>query len=199
MFDMTILGQIAPALLILGAIPLMYRVYLRARHRLKGLTSFTMAVVQLLIGTVCVLACFFSTPYYGSLTAGMLMLVGASDALVIAPLGRKFSFAALIALGVGIWFGYLGSATVKYKVGLFFELIGKNVPESNVGIALGALIALAVFLVLNFLQELLATFGTILDFPVLSLATSILCLAQGCLLLLGTSLQPILTEIIAGL
>lgn len=199
MLDMSILGQLAPLLLILGAIPLLYRIYLKIRHKLKGLINFTVIIVQLLIGTICVLGSFFSAPYYGNLTAGMLMVLGASDVLVIAPLGRKFSIAALAALGLGIWFGYLGSVTVKYKVGLFFELIDKNVPETNVAIALLVLIALAAFLVLNFLQELLATFGTILDFPPLALITGILCLAQGFLLVLGASLQPILTEIIEGL
>jgi hypothetical protein len=196
MLNLSILGQVAPILLILGGFPLAYRVYLKLRKQLKGLMSFALAITQLILGTICLLGAFFTNPYYGGLTAMLLGLIGAVNIIIIITWGGKMPIAALIALGLGVWFGYLGGSTVKYKVVLFFELIDKNVPETYVGIALAALIAFAVYIFLRMFQDILVAVAGVFDNILISALLVSVCLLQAILVFGGSGLQPFIHELI---
>jgi hypothetical protein len=196
MFDMSTLGQLAPILLILGAGTLLYRTYLKLRGKLQTIASIPVSVAQLVAGTLCIIAAFFASPYYDTLTAGILILLAVANILIIITAGGRMPIAAILALGLGIIFGYMGAASVKYKVVIFFELFDKNVPEMYVGIALAVLIAAVAYVVLRMLQDLLVAVAGILDFPLVTVIIVVFSLAQVCLLLTGTSLQPFLQELI---
>jgi hypothetical protein len=182
--DLTILADHVPYILILGGIVAASWLFERTVKPLSWIVKIA-SFFGFIIGIILIItaAVIWSTERWDPYT--QYLLIAAGLALILKPI-KDIPWAALIGLLIGgLCAGY---------VYLFFPL-----PETVLGIS-STLIYLAIFFVpallvymlFKFIEDLLRLVGVILASRPVSIILGLICIVQGFLLLVDTSLFTIL-------
>ncbi|MEM2134566.1 MAG: hypothetical protein Q6366_017155 [Candidatus Freyarchaeota archaeon] len=151
--------------------------YLAAISGVQSVYGFTFYMLGLIIQYKYY---FWLHPAY---TYGILILVG--FALLMKPI-KAVPWAAVIALLVG------GGVTVL--VWKYF-----NITETTWLIVVFIAVLLLTYLLFKFIEDLLKILAMILTFPIIAVPFGLICIVQGILLLIGSSLGAILAPLLGSI
>jgi len=174
--SVTTLLSYIPHILIIGGVCSLSWLFSRISRGLGSLVSF----IGFFTGIVALATAALSFLKSGSdiVTLGLLTAVGLS--LFLKPV-KNFRWAALIALASGI--------IVLYYANAYFGQLG-----TAVMLVIFMVVALPVYLMFKFAEDILHAVGSILSFPAVAVTIGFLCLAQGTLLLLGGDLLRFISQ-----
>ena len=173
----TLLSYIPHILIVSGIFSLSW-LFGRMSRSLGSLVSF----IGLFIGMVALAtaALSFLKNASGIVTFVLLLAVGLS--LLLKPL-KNLRWAALVALASGI--------IALYYANAYFGQLG-----TAVMLVIFIVVALPVYLMFKFAEDILHSVGSLLSWPPVAVAVGLLCLAQGTLLLLGGDLLQFVSQYI---
>jgi len=177
--SLTLLIGYAPYILILGGIAAASWLIARDKEKPTSYLGFFIGILLLTTAAVAWSEHALDTPT-------IYLLIGTGLALFLKPI-RDFPWAALFGLAAGcacavyvIWFASIPE--VVY-----------GIPAKWIYIAAFLVPALIVYLLFKFVEDLLKLIGLILASKPVSLILAALCIAQGVLMLLNTSLFTLLS------
>ena len=177
--SLTLLIGYAPYILILGGIAAASWLIARDKEKPMSYLGFFIGILLLTTAAVAWSEHALDTPT-------IYLLIGTGLALFLKPI-RDFPWAALFGLAAGcacavyvIWFASIPE--VVY-----------GIPAKWIYIAAFLIPALMVYLLFKFVEDLLKLIGMILASKPVSLILAALCITQGILMLLNTSLFTLLS------
>ena len=176
--NVTTLLSYIPHILIISGIFSLSWLFGRISRSLGSLVSF----IGLFIGIVALAtgALSFLENASGIVTLVLLVAVGLS--LFLKPL-KNLRWASLVALASGI-------IALYYANAYFGQL------STAVMLVIFIVVALPVYLMFKFAEDILHSVGTLLSFPPIAVTIGLLCLAQGTFLLLGGDLLQFISQYI---
>jgi len=174
--NVTSLLSYIPHILIISGILSLSWLFSRISRSLCSLASFIGLFVGIIALATAALAFLKSAP--NIVTLVLLVAVGLS--LFLKPL-KNVRWAALIAVASGV--------VALYYASVYFGQLG-----TAVMLVIFIVVALPIYLVFRFAEDILHSVGSLLSFPAVAVTIGILCLAQGTLLLLGGDLLQFISQ-----
>ena len=177
--SLTLLADYAPYILILGGITAASWLIVKDKEKPTSYLGFFIGILLLTTAAVAWSEHALDTPT-------IYLLIATGLALFLKPI-KDFPWAALFGLAAG-------SACAAYVI--WFASIPESVlgiPAKWIYIAAFLIPALIVYLIFKFVEDLLKLIGIILASKPVSLILAALCISQGILLLLNTSLFTLLS------
>jgi len=176
--DVATLLSYIPHILIVSGIFSLSWLFGRVSRSLGSLVSF----IGLLIGIVALATAALSFLKSASDIVTLVLLVAVGLSLFLKPL-KNLRWASLVALASGI--------IALYYANAYFGQLG-----TAVMLVIFIVVALPVYLMFKFAEDILHSVGSLLSFPPVAVTIGLLCLAQGTLLLLGENLLQFISQYI---
>jgi len=174
--NVTTLLSYVPHILIVSGICSLSWLFSRISRSLGSLVSF----IGFFIGIVALATAALSFLKSGLDIVTLVLLVAVGLSLFLKPL-KNVRWAALIALASGI--------IALYYANAYFGQLG-----TAVMLVIFIVVALPVYLMFKFAEDILHSVGSLLSFPAVAVPMGFLCLAQGTLLLLGGDLLRFISQ-----
>jgi len=176
--NVTTLLSYIPHILIVSGIFSLSWLFSRISRSLGSLASF----IGLFVGIIALASAALSFLKSAPNIVTLVLLVAVGLSLFLKPL-KNVRWAALIALASGV--------VALYYASVYFGQLG-----TAVMLVIFMVVALPIYLVFRFAEDILHSVGSLLSFPAVAVTIGILCLAQGTLLLLGGDLLQFISQYI---
>lgn len=176
--NVTTLLSYIPHILIAGGICSLSWLFSRISRSLGSLVSF----IGFFIGIVALATAALSFLKSASDIVTLVLLLAVGLSLFLKPL-KNVRWAAVIALASGV--------IALYYANVYFGQLG-----TAVMLVIFIVVALPVYLMFKFAEDVLHTVGSLLSFPAVAVTIGLLCLAQGTLLILGGDLLQFVSQYI---
>ena len=176
--NVTTLLSYIPHILIVGGICSLSWLFTRISRSLGALVSF----IGFFIGIVALATAALSFLKSASDIVTLVLLLAVGLSLFLKPL-KNVRWAAVIALASGV--------IALYYANVYFGQLG-----TAVMLVIFIVVALPVYLMFKFAEDVLHTVGSLLSFPAVAVTIGLLCLAQGTLLILGGDLLQFVSQYI---
>ena len=174
--SVTTLLSYIPHILIVSGICSLSWLFSRISRSLGSLVSF----IGFIVGIVALATAALSLLKSASDMVTLVLLVAVGLSLFLKPL-KNVRWAALIGVASGI--------IALYYANAYFGQLG-----TAVMLVVFIVIALPVYLMFKFAEDILHSVGSLLSYPAVAVPIGLLCLAQGTLLLIGGDLLSLISQ-----